>query len=385
MRKIRIAVLGHKRIPSREGGIEVAAEELGSRLAQMGCDVTCYNRSGHHVSGAKYDGKTEVRVYKGMRLKKVPTLDIRGAAAASSSFFATLFSAVGRYDVVHIHAEGPAVFCWLPRIFGKKIVVTVHGLDWRREKWKGGFSSWYIRLGERMAVKFANEVIVLSKGVQSYFMDTYGRRTELIPNGVNVFQRIPACEITARYGLTPDEYILFLSRLVPEKGLKNLILAYQQIHTEKKLVIAGGGSDSEEFEAEMKKLAGTHPKILFTGFVQGTVLEELYSNAYFYVLPSDLEGLPLSLLEAMSYGNCCLVSDLAECADVIEDKGVTFRKGDVKDLAKKLQLLCDRPELVEQYRTEAADFVCRKYSWDRMAERTMELYRKSLKTGRKRK
>ena len=181
--KLRLAVFGHKRW-SREGGVEIVVKELCTRMAQQGCQVTCYNRAGHHVSGAEYDdaGKTE---YEGIRQKSVPTIERRGLAAVSSSFFAALCSAFGRYDVVHIHAEGPAFFCWIPKLFGKRVISTIHGLDWAREKWKFGVGSKFIRQGEKNAVKYADEIIVLSKGVQDYFKQTYGRDTILIPNGVS--------------------------------------------------------------------------------------------------------------------------------------------------------------------------------------------------------
>lgn len=245
----------------------------------------------------------------------------------SSSFFASLLAAFGKYDVVHIHAEGPAFFAWLPKVLGKKVIVTIHGLDWQREKWKSGFGSKFIRQGERNAVKYADEIIVLSKGVQEYFLSQYNRQTHFIPNGVNR-PEIKDAELIKQWGLEKDSYILFLGRLVPEKGIRYLIEAYKNIHTDKKLVIAGGSSDTDAFANELKESAKGDNRIIFTGFVQGQLLDELYSNAFIYTLPSDLEGMPLSLLEAMSYGNCCLTSDIDECAEVVEDKAVTFKKSD---------------------------------------------------------
>ena len=289
-------MFGQKRL-SREGGIEIVVKELCTRMVQDGCQVTCYNRSGHHVSGAEYDKKTE---YDGIRQKFVPTIEKKGLAAVSSSFFASLYSAFGKYDVVHIHAEGPAFFTWIPKVSGKRVVVTIHGIDWQREKWKSGFGSKFIRQGEKNAVKYADEIIVLSKGVQNYFMETYGRKTHFIPNGVNR----------------------------PEIREANLI------------------SDTDSFMEELKELAKDDDRIIFTGFVQGVLLDELYSNAYIYTLPSDLEGMPLSLLEAMSYGNCCLVSDIPECTEVVENKALIFKKSDVDDLQEKLQKACDHPETV---------------------------------------
>lgn len=373
--KLNIAMFGQKRIPSREGGVEIVVEELCTRMVAQGHNVTCYNRGGHHVSGSEYDSK-RLKEYKGIKLKTVPTIEKKGLAAVSSSFFAALCCAFGKYDVVHIHAEGPAFFCWLPKLFHKRVIVTVHGIDWQREKWKSGFGSKFIHKGEKNAVKYADEIIVLSKGVQDYFEKIYGRKTVFIPNGVsNHIERKPQI-IKNKFGLDKDEYILFLGRLVPEKGIKYLIEAFKQVDTEKKLVIAGGSSDTSEFENEMKEIAKEDKRILFTGFVPGQELEELYSNAYVYALPSDLEGMPLSLLEAMSYGNCCLVSDIPECAEVVEDKALIFKKADVKDLQSKLQDACDHSEKVDAHKKQAADFICSKYNWDEIVQATLKLYRR---------
>lgn len=366
-----MAMFGQKRL-SREGGVEIVVKELCTRMAKAGHKVTCYNRSGHHVSGAEYDRKTE---YTGIRQRSVPTIEKKGLAAVSSSFFAALCSALGKYDVVHIHAEGPAFFCWIPKMFGKRVIVTVHGIDWQREKWKSGFGSKFIRRGEKNAVKYADEIIVLSTGVQEYFEKTYGRKTRFIPNGVNRPEIQKSELITEKYGLTKDSYILFLGRLVPEKGLRYLIEAYKQTKTNKKLVIAGGSSDTDSFMKEIKELAKDDERILFTGFVQGKMLDELYSNAYIYTLPSDLEGMPLSLLEAMSYGNCCLTSDIPECTEVVEDKALIFKKSDVDDLRNCLQDACDHPEKVLELKKQAADFICEKYNWGDVVEETMKLYR----------
>lgn len=274
---------------------------------------------------------------------------------------------------MHFHAEGPCAILWLPKLFGKRCVATTHGLGHQRAKW-GRFARTYIMLGEKCAVKFADEIIVLSRGVQDYFTRAYDRETRFIPNGVNR-PDIREADVIKRYGLEKDSYILFLGRIVPENGLRYLIEAFRQVKTDKKLVITGGFSDTDAFMRELKAMALEDERILFTGFVQGQLLDELYSNAYIYTLPSDLEGMPLSLLEAMSYGNCCLVSDIAECAEVVEDKAVLFRKGDVTDLTEKLQTLCDDAALVQRYRELAADYICGKYNWDDVVHRTLKLYR----------
>ena len=237
-----------------------------------------------------------------------------------------------------------------------------------------GLGSKFIKQGEKNAVKYSDEIIVLSKGVQEYFRQTYGRETRFIPNGVNRPEIREAKLITEKYGLHKDSYVLFLGRLVPEKGIRYLVNAFKHVQTNKKLVIAGGSSDTDSFTKELRELAADDERIIFTGFVQGELLEELYSNAYVYTLPSDLEGMPLSLLEAMSYGNCCLVSDIPECADVVEDKALLFGKSDEDDLRDKLQVACDCPEKVAEYKKQAADYICEKYNWDEVVKKTTELY-----------
>ena len=359
---LKIAMFGHKQIPSRVGGIEVVVQELATRMAALGHQVTCYNRR-----GGTSDGTLE-----GVDLKSVPTWNKKGLAAVTSSFFAALRCAFSPADVVHIHGEGPAFMCWIPKLFGKRVVVTIHGLDWQREKWKNSFGAAYIHAGERMAVKFADEIIVLSRYAQAYFQSVWKRTTVWIPNGVNCPALLPVDLIRTRYGLEEDGYFLFLGRLVPEKGIHHLIEAYLKVHTDKKLVIAGCSSDTDSYVEELRSIAAGHPGILFTGFVQGRVLEELCSNAYVFVLPSQVEGMSMSLLEAMSYGNCCVVSDIPECTEVVEDRAVVCP---VEELSGCLQKLCDDPVLVAEYKRNARPYICGKYNWDRVVAETLELYR----------
>lgn len=376
--RLRIAMIGHKRIPSREGGIEIVVEQLAVRMAAMGHRVDAYNRYGHHVSGKKYEqeyGWKGRKFYKGVRVYIIPTFRTSSLNAIVYSFFATIRALFGRYDVLHYHAEGPCAMLWLPKLFGGKIVVTVHGLDWQRAKW-GNFASYVIRFGEKMAAKYADEIIVLSENVRQYFADTYSRQVTYIPNGINRPTPRDAHMITEKYGLVKDGYILFLGRIVPEKGLHYLIEAYAEIETDKKLVITGGNSQAAEYMDLVHQMAAKDERIIMTDFVQGQMLEELYSNAYAFVLPSDVEGMALSLLEALSYGNCCLVSDICENTEVVEDKAFVFRKGDVKDLREKLAYLLDHPEIVQSYAEQSVDFICGKYNWDEIVDGTIELYRK---------
>lgn len=371
--KLDICHLGHKRVPSREGGIEIVVGELAARMVSRGHRVTCYNRSGHHVSGREYD-RAALKEWRGVRLKNVWTVNRRGLAAMTASVSASVLAAFGRYDVVHFHAEGPCAMLWLPKLLGKRCVATIHGLDWARSKW-GGFASRYIRFGEKVAARRADAVIVLSEDVRRYFMETYGRETVFIPNGVTRPERVEAREIREKYGLEPDGYVLFLGRLVPEKGLDYLVEAWRGVKTDRKLVIAGGSSDTAAYAESLKARCAGDPRVAFTGFVEGRTLAELYSNAYIYVLPSDLEGMPLSLLEAMSYGNCCLTSDIPECAGVAGEHAATFRRSDAASLRGELQRLLDDPAAVAAYRAGAADAICGKYDWEDVVDRTLRLYR----------
>ena len=371
--ELNIAMLGHKRVPSREGGVEVVVTELSTRMAKLGHNVTCYNRKGHHVAGEEYDSFAG-DMYNGVRLINVPTINRKGFAAATSSVIGAVKAAFGKYDVVHFHAEGPCAAMWITKLMGKRCIATIHGLDHMRQKWSK-FASAYIMMGEKAAVKHADEIIVLSKNVQKYFLDKYGRQTIYIPNGVTKPVITAPDKIKSAYGLDKDSYILFLGRLVPEKGLEYLIKAFMELDTDKKLVVAGSSSDTQEYVSRIHELAEKDDRIVFTGFVQGTELSELLSNSYLYVIPSDLEGMPLTLLEAMSYGNCCLTSDIPECIEVCEDKAVSFRKGDIDDLRDKLNMLLKDKDMVDKYRAEATEYVCKRYDWDKIVEDTLEVYR----------
>ena len=376
---LRIAMIGHKRIPSREGGVEVVVDELSVRMAQMGHHVEAYNRFGHHVSGKKYDqeyGWKGRKFYKGVRIYIVPTFRRSSLNAIVYTFFATIMALFHHYDVIHYHAEGPCAMLWLPHFLKRKVVVTIHGLDWQRAKW-GNFASFVIKFGERMAAKYADDVIVLSDNVKQYFADVYHREVTYIPNGINRPKPQGQTVIEEKYGLKKDGYFLFLARIVPEKGLHYLIEAFSGLETDKKLVIAGGSSQAMDYMERIHRMAAEDERILMTDFVQGQVLEELYANAYAFVLPSDVEGMALTLLEAMSYGDCCLVSDIRENTEVVEDMALTFKKGDVRDLRRQLVWMLAHPEEVRRMGEASVDYICGKYDWDDVTRRTIAVYEKA--------
>ena len=318
------------------------------------------------------------RKYKGVRLKKAWTIKARGISAMLSSYTAALCAAFGRYDIVHFHAEGPCAAMWIPKLFGKKCAATVHGLDWQREKWGSGFAAKYIKLGEKTLVKYADEIIVLSKSAADYFKETYGRETKIIPNGIDRPQIRKAKEITEAFGLHKDEYICVISRLTAEKGIHYLIAAYNRIKTDKKLVIAGDTSDTDDYVAHIKEMAAGNKNIIFTGFVSGKMLDELYSNAYAACLPSDIEGMSLSLLEALAYKNALICSDIPENTAVAEDKAIYFKRGNVDDLLVKLKELCDNEQIRNDLRKDTDEFILKKYSCTASAKATYELYEKMM-------
>lgn len=372
-RMLRVAMIGHKRIPSREGGVEIVVEELASRLVNHYCLVDAYNRYGRHTAGKKFNQK-RIRFYKGIRIITIPTPKSSSLNAIVYSFLATIRALFGRYDVIHFHAEGPCTMLWIPKLFGIRVIATIHGLDWQRAKW-GNFASRVLKLGEKTAAKHADEVIVLSRNVQDYFKKVYNRDTKFIPNGIERPALREPELIREKYGLEKDSYLLFLARIVPEKGLHYLIEAFQKLDTEKKLVIAGGSSHSLEYMRHIREMAAQDSRILMTDFVHGQLLEELYSNAYLFVLPSDVEGMALGLLEAMSYGNCCVVSDIRENTEVTEEYAVCFRKGDVSDLRDKLGELLRNPTRVGDYKKRSRDFICGKYNWEQVVDETISLYK----------
>ena len=369
---MKIAMLGHKRIPSREGGVEIVVEELSTRLAQKGYTVDVYNRKGNNVSDKNIKTK-KIKEYKGVNIKTVFTINKKGLDALIYSFFASIRVLFGKYDCIHYHAEGSCAMLWIPHLFRKRTVVTIHGLDWQRSKW-GGFATKYIKFGEKMAAKYADEIIVLSKGVQEYFKKTYNRETNFIENGVNKPIIKAPNIIKEKYNLKKDDYILYLARIVPEKRLDLLIDAFKKTNTSKKLVIAGGARHTNDFYNEIKQKASEDSRIIMTGFVQGEELQELFSNTYLYCLPSDVEGMPISLLEAMSYGKNCLVSDIEENTQVTGKYATTFKKSNLDSLIDSLDRCLNGYGRFED--KEISDYIIKRYDWNNVVERTVKLYKK---------
>ena len=381
---MKIAMIGHKVIPSQRGGIENVLTSLCPLLAELGAEITVYNRSSDKIED-NYLHEVRNGFYKGVRLKTAPTIKLRGISAMIASYTAALRASFSNADIVHFHAEGPCAALWIPKLFGKKCVATVHGLDWQREKWKRGPASKYIKTGEKVMAKYADKIIVLSESARTYFKDTYKRDTVLIPNGIDRPKHTAADKITKLFGLKKDEYICVVSRLTPEKGIHYIIDAQNSVKPDKKLVIAGdtGDSDSaDSYTALLRKKAKDNPNIIFTGFISGDVLREIYSNTYAVCLPSDIEGMSLSLLEALAYGNALLCSDIPENTSVAKNHALYFKKSDTNDLAKKLKLLCSDSDFAKKLKKGADDFILSKYSRKDVALSHFKLY-KSILDNRK--
>lgn len=363
---MRIAMIGQKGVPATYGGIEKHVEELARRLVPRGHDISVFCRLYYTPANASFHG---------VHLMRRPSVRTKHLDTASHVTWSTLEAMARRFDVVHFHALGPSVFAWLPRLSGARTVVTVHGLDWQREKW-GRLASWVLKQCEGPAAHFPNRTIVVSKTLREYFREHHHCDAAFIPNGTNLPAPRAAKKIL-QLGLTPGKYILFVGRLVPEKGVHFLCEAFSRLDTDVKLALVGGLSFSEGYVETLKRYQSD--RILLLDYVYGEGLEELWSNAYLVVQPSTMEGLSIALLEALSYGRCVLLSDIPENLEVAEDCAVSFRSRDVPDLKEKLAMLLARPDLVRQYERKARDHIQQHYSWDTVADSTSELYRSLAK------
>lgn len=364
--KLRIAMIGHKRVPGREGGIEVVVEELSTRMVSLGHKVVAYNRRSKIYH--KYKN------FKGINIINIPTIEKKSLDAVVYSFLASIHALFGHFDLIHYHGIGPSAFLLIPHIFGKKTIVTVHGLNYKTPKWKG-FGAKFMKFGEIVTAKYADEIIVLSQEQYDYFKKTYNREATYIPNGVTAQNQLSPKIIKEKYNLSKDGYILFLSRLVPGKGVEYLIDAYKQIDCALPLIIAGDAPFVDDFNTWIKESAREDSRIRFIGFVEGEELQELYSNARLFVFPSEAEGMPMCLLEAMSYGTPCLVSDIPENVEVGRDKVTTFKSKDAGDLKLKLECLLNAPLMSQEEKDKMSIYIYQKYDWNKVVDQTLNLYR----------
>lgn len=381
--RMRIGVIGLITIGNSSagtaGGVEKLVEEVATRLAGRGHEVTVYCRAKYNIN--------RLKEWNGVKICSLPAVYTKHLESFSHSFLSTLVAML-TCDVIQFHSMGPALFALLPRLLGCKVVCTLHGLDWRRDKW-GPLAKQVLKIGERCAISFPNRTTVVSRFLHHYYPETYGKSVSFIPNGVPPICPRPLDRLK-RFGLEPGKYVLYLSRIVPEKGSHYLIPAFKQLDTDMKLVMAGDARHAEEYLQSVKNLAKDDPRIIFTGPLYGEEKEEAFSNAYCFCLPSDLEGLPIVLLEAMGSGRCCLTSDIAELLEVVDPPragfkdadsadapsphGATFRRGDIEDLRNQLKLLIESPGEVERLGNNARIHADRNYNWDSIADQYENLY-----------
>jgi glycosyltransferase involved in cell wall biosynthesis len=370
---VKIAFVGPKGIPATFGGIEAHVEALATHLASRNHSVTVYVRSWYTPR--------DLRQYNGIRLRHLPTIHTKHLDASMHSFVSSLSLLFEDVDIVHYHAIGPAFFCWLPALLRKKIVVTVHALDWQRAKW-GPLVKTMLRVGERIAMTVPSETIVVSRHLRSYFAAKYHKQVTYIPNGTELQKREALDIIAKKYHLKVNSYILFMGRFVPEKRIEWLIDAFKAVNADRpkqrfKLVLAGGSSATDKYVKQLQSRVGGSDNVVFTGFVTGKEKAELFSNASSFVLPSSVEGSPIALLEAMSFGIPCLASDIPPHQEIITDgvNGILFKCNHFGDLVYRLKfILAENPVRLKKLGEEGEAFVRQKHNWNIIARQTEEVY-----------
>ena len=363
---MRIAVIGAKGLPPGQGGIEHYCAQVYPRMVAAGHVVDIYGRSSY--TGMPWSAPCD---FSGVKVISIPTLPkVKGAdAILSSGIGAFIATFLRRYDVIHIHALGPALFCWLPFLLSSsKVVVYCHGLDWQRVKW-GKFSSSLIRLGEKLAVRYSDEMVVVSQELRRYFWETHGHETIYIPNGPAQYS--PSDQdfsFGKRLGLEAGRYLVFLGRLVPEKCPDLLIQAFLKLKKEGwKLAIVGGNSDTSAFQERLSGLVKGDPRVIFTGVLRGRYLAEVIRGAGIFVLPSEVEGLPLAMLEAMQEGLPIVASNIPPHQQLLgKDRGVMFRSLDLDDCIDKLSWAIEHPEEMQAMSHTAQVYVRQNYHWERV-------------------
>ncbi|MGB0115896.1 MAG: glycosyltransferase family 4 protein [Terriglobales bacterium] len=364
-RSLRVAFIGGRGVVSKYSGIESYYEHAGHELARLGHEVTVYCRTYF---------TPPMKTHNGMRVQRLPTIRSKHLETFVHTLLSTAHAMMSDYDVVHYHCLGPALFSFLPRLAGKKTVVTVQGLDWQRRKW-GRIASRVLHLGEGAAGLSPNATMVVSRTLQQYYRQRYDRDTIYIPNGAAVTPRRAPRQLI-EWDLTADNYILFLGRFSREKNCHLLIDAFENLLTGMKLVLAGGSSHSDSYVKSLRRHESD--QIRFLPWVSGSDLDELLVNAALFVLPSDLEGLSLALLDAMAAGVCVLTSDIPENNEVVEGAGFTFRRSDCGDLERMLDLLVHNPELRRQAGERGRERIQSQYRWPEIALSIEKAYYKLL-------
>jgi len=365
-------VLGIRGMPNVQGGVETHAEHLYQRLAALGCDVEVFVRTAF-VPRAQ-------RNFGAIRLRRIWAPRQAGFEAFVHSVLCVFYAGIVRPDVLHIHAVGPAIVTPIARLMGLRVVVTHHGADYDRDKW-GGFARWVLRTGERVGMRYSHACIAISKLIKELIQSNYGRDADLIPNGVIVAGRQTGLEHLRRYGLDPGRYFLQVSRLVPEKRQLDLIRAYASMPASGWKLALVGAADPGPYSSEVEAAARSAGVVL-TGFLKGVALEQMYSHAGAFVLPSSHEGLPIVLLEALSYGLPVLASDIPAHLEIGLDKSSYFPVGDLVALRQALTMLVQTAQDATA-RAARIHWVATTYNWDRIAVQTLAVYERIMRDQRR--
>jgi len=368
---MKIAFIGQKGIPTKTGGVERQIEDLAVNLVKAGHEVFVYARSSYNTENLKE--------WQGVKIITVPSVPAKNLDAITATFFACLDLVRRKYDIIHFQSIGPASMLWLAKIFSPrtKIVFTFHCQDYFHQKW-GAFAQSYLKFGEKVGNLLADKVIITSHSLLRYAKEKYHNNPVYIPSSAKLNELVPADEIK-KWGLDKNNYIAYIGRLVRHKGIHYLIKAYREIETDKKLVIVGEGSYTDDYVKELHDLAGDNSNIIFTGNQSGDILKELFSNAAIFVQPSESEGLSFALLEGMAYARPCLVSDIEPNLEALADTGVSYKSGDYLDLKTKLQGMLNNPERLAQMGSLALERVKLEYDADKIAQQTIALYQEVLK------
>ena len=361
-------MIGIKAIPAQFGGFETAVDEISRGLVIQGHELRVYNRSGMSTTSEK--------VYDGVRLVTIPTVRSKNLSTIVHALLCTLHASFHPVDVVHYFTTGTTLFAPIPRLLGMKVVCSVDGTDWQRAKW-GRFARWYLRLSEKLAVRFCHALISDSKDVQEYYEEEHKAPSSCIVYGIRE-RRSRRQDVLDRFHLKQREYVLFVGRLVPENNIHHLIHAFEKVETDLRLVIVGDDPWEKTYVQVLKSTVD--PRIIFTGGVYGDGYAQLQQNAYMFVLPDEVGGTHPALVEAMGYGNCVLVNDTASNLEVIAKAGFAYRgaDGDV-DLRSKLQQLVDDPDRVAEYRLRARQRAQQCYRWEDVVRRHAELYQQLVR------
>ena len=369
MKKLKVFVLGTRGFPNIQGGVEKHCEQLYPRLVKLGCDVTVVARTPYIPK------EKRLSEWKGVKFLHLRTPKQKYLETITHTFLGVLLARLSCPDILHIHAVGPALMIPFARVLGLKVVFTNHGPDYRRQKW-GAFAKIVLRAGEFSGITSANKVIVISHNIKDTVQKKYGRKSlECIHNGVTLPEIVPAGNTLKKYGLEQGKYVFNACRFVPEKGLHDLIISYCRIENPPfKLVIAGDADHKTGYSEKIKKLAKKSKNVILTGFISGTPLKELYSNAGLFILPSYYEGLPIVLLEAMSYGLPVLVSNIPAHRELNLPQFRFFPAGDVNKLSVKTVELFKRG-ISEEEREKQRIMIEKNYNWDRIAEQTLQVYK----------